>query len=323
MFSVVIPLYNKAHTIKNTLQSVLNQTFTGFEVIVVDDGSTDRGTDVIRQFTKDIRIRIVHQENQGVSVARNRGIMEAKNDWIAFLDADDEWLSNYLTMVDQAISKLPEVGIVFTGRYSQNIQSGKRTNKTPVQYRNKISIIEFFHNPHVFSHISATTVNRALLHENIGSWGGFVPGQKCNEDFTFFFRTALHTKVGYCGYPLSIYNSGVPGQATSSLAKTRRLADSIVFHNLVIKEWIRTNCQNKAFKIFMKYEMRHFFYNHLKTNNTLIISQFINGIDTRYKHFFSKSELFCYQQNRLNQLMRLFVITTKIRWRLRGYPRVI
>ena len=94
-FSVVIPLYNKANYIENTLKSVLDQTFTDYEIIVINDGSTDESEAVVRQFN-DKRIQIFHQKNQGVSVTRNLGIEKSTGKLIAFLDADDYWLPNHL-----------------------------------------------------------------------------------------------------------------------------------------------------------------------------------------------------------------------------------
>lgn len=94
MISVIIPLYNKAHTIVNTLNTVLNQTYHDFEVVIVNDGSTDNGVEVIKQNFNDLRIRIINQKNAGVSAARNRGIQESRGKWISFLDADDEWMPN-------------------------------------------------------------------------------------------------------------------------------------------------------------------------------------------------------------------------------------
>lgn len=94
-FSVVIPLYNKEIYIKRTLESVLAQTFTDFEIIIVDDGSTDTSCDIVESIN-DPRIHLICQENGGPSKARNRGIKEAKGQFIAFLDADDEWLPEKL-----------------------------------------------------------------------------------------------------------------------------------------------------------------------------------------------------------------------------------
>lgn len=107
--SVVIPLYNKAAYITRCLSSVLTQTCQDFEVIVVDDGSTDDGAAVIRRFD-DPRIRLIQQENQGVSAARNRGIEAARTDLVALLDADDEWLPNHLEVLLRLRDKYPHAG---------------------------------------------------------------------------------------------------------------------------------------------------------------------------------------------------------------------
>lgn len=98
MFSIIIPLYNKADYIAETLKSVLNQTYCDYEVIVVNDSSTDNSLEVASSF-QDERIHIYTKENEGVSAARNYGIMHAKYDYIAFLDADDIWESDYLAYI--------------------------------------------------------------------------------------------------------------------------------------------------------------------------------------------------------------------------------
>lgn len=107
-FSVVIPLYNKEKYIKRTLESVLSQTFTNFEIIIVDDGSKDNSYEIVESI-KDSRIRFICQENGGPSKARNRGIKEAKGEFIAFLDADDEWLPEKLENQYEFHSKNPDV----------------------------------------------------------------------------------------------------------------------------------------------------------------------------------------------------------------------
>jgi len=111
--SVVIPLYNKGPHIARALNSVLAQTFQDFEVIVVDDGSTDDGAEVVRGFD-DPRIRLIQQENRGVSAARNRGIEAARAELVAFLDADDEWLAGHLETIIRLRRNAPEAGIYAT-----------------------------------------------------------------------------------------------------------------------------------------------------------------------------------------------------------------
>ncbi|MCD8283491.1 MAG: glycosyltransferase family 2 protein [Opitutae bacterium] len=113
-FSVVIPLYNKEKHIAGTIKSVLEQFFRDFEIVVVNDGSTDDSLKVAKSI-QDSRIRIISKSNGGVSSARNRGIAEAKNEWIALLDADDAWLPNHLENLAKAISLFPEHKVFFTG----------------------------------------------------------------------------------------------------------------------------------------------------------------------------------------------------------------
>ena len=112
-FSVIIPLYNKEDYIKNTLKSVFNQSFQDFEVIIVDDGSTDKSLQIVKQFIDD-RLKVYIQKNQGVSVARNFGIEKAKSEYIALLDADDLWYENHLFELKKLIEIFPDAGLFCT-----------------------------------------------------------------------------------------------------------------------------------------------------------------------------------------------------------------
>ncbi len=114
MFSVVIPLYNKEAFIKKCVQSVLNQTFSVFEIIVVNDGSTDNSLENITK--TDPRLQVISIQHSGVSKARNLGVEKARYSWVAFLDADDWWDENYLEEVHKAIKQFPKYRIFATGR---------------------------------------------------------------------------------------------------------------------------------------------------------------------------------------------------------------
>lgn len=121
MFSIVIPLYNKELSIKKTLISVLDQTFQAFEVVIVNDGSTDNSlTEALS--IKDSRIRIIDKSNGGVSSARNHGIKHAKFEWICFLDADDLWKEDHLETINQMIIEFPNDFVFCTSfvRSNQN-----------------------------------------------------------------------------------------------------------------------------------------------------------------------------------------------------------
>ena len=112
--SVIIPLYNKAQSVSKTIDCVLAQTFTDYEVLVIDDGSTDGSAEVVRGYD-DARIRLISKPNGGVSSARNRGIHEAKNDYLAFLDADDYWEPTYLEEQVRMITDFPDAAMWSTG----------------------------------------------------------------------------------------------------------------------------------------------------------------------------------------------------------------
>lgn len=111
MISIVIPLYNKEASIAQSLKSVLSQEYDDFEVVIVDDGSTDGSVGVVEAMN-DPRIRLIKQENGGPSKARNAGISEANGDWIVFLDADDELLPDALGTFYKLISKHPTIDVV-------------------------------------------------------------------------------------------------------------------------------------------------------------------------------------------------------------------
>lgn len=113
LFSIIIPLYNKEKEIENTLKSVLNQSFTDYEVIVINDGSTDLSEEKVLSI-HDERIIYFKTENKGVSKARNLGIEKAKGELIAFLDADDLWFSHHLFDLKELYLKYPKAGLLVT-----------------------------------------------------------------------------------------------------------------------------------------------------------------------------------------------------------------
>ena len=105
MFSVIIPYFNKSSYIIRCIDSVLHQTFEKYEIIIIDDGSTDNGIALISKKYADL-ICIYSQKNEGVSVARNMGIKKAKYEYVAFLDADDAWHPQYLESIDFILKNL-------------------------------------------------------------------------------------------------------------------------------------------------------------------------------------------------------------------------
>ena len=112
--SVIIPLYNKEREIAGTLRSVLAQTRQPDEIVIVDDGSTDRSAEIVRSIASPL-VRLVPQPNAGECAARNRAIAEARGEYIALLDADDEWEPGFLAEIESMIGEFPGCGLYCTG----------------------------------------------------------------------------------------------------------------------------------------------------------------------------------------------------------------
>lgn len=106
--SIIIPLFNKEYFVSRAIDSILKQSFTDFEVIVVDDGSTDDGPLIVKNYS-DSRIRLITQSNKGPGAARNKGIMEARGQYVSFLDADDEWATNFLEISIKTLQLHPDI----------------------------------------------------------------------------------------------------------------------------------------------------------------------------------------------------------------------
>jgi glycosyltransferase involved in cell wall biosynthesis len=203
MFSVIIPLYNKETFIARTLQSVLDQTFQEFEIIIVNDGSTDGSVKEVERFN-DERIRLIQQTNAGVSTARNKGISESKYDLIAFLDADDTWLPTYLETIIKLSNKYNNCSVYATSYYIK----GKGL-KTP----NEIKGLSFLEEGIMDDYFQIAALNLPPLWTSaitvrknaIESVGGFPVGIKSGEDLLTWANLAARYKIAYSTSPLSIY----------------------------------------------------------------------------------------------------------------------
>lgn len=187
MFSVIIPLYNKELSIKNTIQTVLNQSFMDFEIVVVNDGSTDSSIDVVESIN-DRRIRVIHQQNKGVSAARNKGIRVASNDWIVFLDADDLWDDRHLTVIFDMISAFPKDRVFCTSHTKSKISKTEPPSDEVVvidnYFREVLRHVDFFWT-------SAVCV-KAEVFEEIGY---FPEGISRGEDLDLWARIGKTNRI--------------------------------------------------------------------------------------------------------------------------------
>ena len=214
-YSVVIPLYNKEKYIQRTIQSVLRQTLKDFEIIVVNDGSTDESLKKALQMKKiSDKIKIVDQKNQGVAVARNTGVENAEGRYIAFLDADDEWRSHYLETIDRLTDKFPESDFYVTA-YCVVMGNGKYNYSSRLTPKEGCleSYWMTFQYPYDFVWTSATVIKK----EAVLRAGGFQAGEKIGQDLDLWARVARNNpRVAYSSEVCVNYN-----RAAESNARTR------------------------------------------------------------------------------------------------------
>ena len=319
-FSVVIPLYNKAHTIVHTLSTVMLQNYAVYEVVIVDDGSTDNGVQLIREHFKDPRIRIIHQENAGVSAARNRGIDEARGEWVAFLDGDDEWLPGYLNEISILISEFPHLQMVGTGGYHKNFSTGKVMPMLMNKYKGQRIELNYYINPDMMPHIGATVIKKSLLLKI----GGFPKGIRVSEDVCLKLKAGLHTNIGYSGRPLHVYVGDVIGQTTSAMRNQvvqNRKDEAFVFSD-VFDRWEQSGRRNDLVGVFLRYKLYHSFYCGLKSNDYVSITTLANELSDGLKNLLGTCFLSIAKNQKLNWLAKLYILYTKIVWRAHRFPRV-
>lgn len=197
MISVVIPLYNKEKSIYATLQSVCAQTYTDFEVLVINDGSSDGGADLASKYP-DTRIRVINKENGGVCSARNRGIEEAKGEFVALLDGDDQWDIRYLEEQVRMIHDFPKAAM--WGINFAELNQGKLIRKLetalPDGYRGYVE--NYFEMKGRVSDLfcSSSVVIRKEVFDKVGM---FDERLKYSEDIDMWFRIIAN-------YPVAFYD---------------------------------------------------------------------------------------------------------------------
>ena len=206
-FSVIIPLYNKEKYIQRAVGSVLQQTVSAFELIIVDDGSTDNSYDVASEI-RDPRIRIIRQGNTGEGAARNRGIKEAKNDLLAFLDADDEWKPDYLENISALVVKYPACVLYATGCERFQTESDitwPTGNYFPIGWHGIIpDYLKIMAKATSPFNSSSTVAKRSALNKI----GGFPEGVTNGADIATWIRCSLIGDIAYLHKPHAIYHLG-------------------------------------------------------------------------------------------------------------------
>lgn len=205
MISVVIPLYNKEKQIINTLQSIFRQTYQDFEIVVINDGSTDNSVAEVERI-QDPRIRLINQQNTGVSVARNRGIQESKGEYIALLDGDDEWMPDYLKTQIELAQKYPECD-VYAVNYCFRDMTGQTipTKINQLPFIGADGILANYFEVASCSHPPICSISIMVRKGVFESVGGFPIGIKSGEDLLTWARLACKYEIAYSTKPLAVF----------------------------------------------------------------------------------------------------------------------
>jgi glycosyltransferase involved in cell wall biosynthesis len=203
--SVIIPTYNRGRFVREAVDSVLNQTFNDYEIVVVDDGSVDDTKEVLASYGN--RIRYIYQTNSGVSAARNRGILSSNGEYVAFLDDDDLWLPRKLELQIKYLDEHPEVGLLFSN-------TNTATTGEDLRFANKkMSQISKPHRGKVFRELfvenfipCCSVVVRRICFDKVGL---FDPSLRNAQDYDMWLRIARFFRVDYIDQPLAIYRHHV------------------------------------------------------------------------------------------------------------------
>jgi glycosyltransferase involved in cell wall biosynthesis len=188
--SVIIPTFNRVKLLKETVQSVRNQTFRDFEIIVVNDGSSD-GTK--EWLDSQMDVRAVHQNNQGIARSRNNGAAKARGTWFSFLDHDDLWAPEKLEVQVRFAREHPEIGLIATKHV--RLGSSYRIPRKSRWIYGDLLAKEYGES---FIHTSSVMIRR----DTFAAVGGFPPRYRFADEFDVWLKIASRYPIGYFGHPL-------------------------------------------------------------------------------------------------------------------------
>ena len=271
-FSIIIPVYNKETFIQNTLQSVLRQTFSDFEIVIINDGSTDKSESIILSF-QDNRIRYFLKENEGVSSARNLGIAKSNGQYICFLDADDYWYPNFLKTFYQYTLKFPEQK-VFSVAYE--IETSKKTFPAhySIQKTNDYELVNYFK---ASQKESVLWTSSSCFHKAIFSTiGTFDPKIKSGQD------TDLWIRIGLIHPILFIWNIQARyGYDPKSLSKNQ----SLLHEKMDFTKFSEQEKNNPELKFFLDLNRFSLAIKSKLQNDKILFSTYYNAIDLKNLSF--------------------------------------
>ncbi|MDG5492647.1 glycosyltransferase family A protein [Psychroserpens sp. SPM9] len=281
-FSVVIPLYNKERHIKTTIESVLNQTFKNFEIIVINDGSTDASAHQIEAFN-DSRIQLFTTENHGVSYARNYGVEQSSADYICFLDADDIWHRHHLEHIKMMLDRHPKCGM-YCKAYD------KKINGTHYKcHYHTISDPDFL-GP-IDDYFEATLVDSIAYTSSVmipkmifKTLGGFNEAIDSGEDTELWIRIALDFDICFYNTISVTINQDADNRISEKHIRNRKVMDLEQFEahtqtHASLRKYLDANrfslgmqCKRSGENALAKYYFDRIDFKHMNFKQKLLIS---------------------------------------------------
>ncbi len=248
-FSVIIPTYNRAAFIETAIKSVLAQSFSDLELIVVDDGSTDNTEELVRSLEKeDARLQYIKQENKGRSTARNVGIDAAFGEYVCFLDSDDFWKENHLSEIHQAAKLHSKPTFFFTGLCYQFKENMQEKRFPPVGKEYPIDYV-------ITNQVSTITV---AIHREILKKQRFNPSLFINEDLELWARIVAHYPMAYINQvsAVAVQHDTNTTQVTSNAIEAQRKAMNMVFNNPTLKSAYSAKFKKQKIKSLLELTIR-------------------------------------------------------------------
>ncbi len=217
-FSVIIPLYNKERHIATTINSILSQTYTDFEVIVVDDGSTDESVEVVENIGSP-KLQLFQKQNGGTSTARNYGFRKSKGEYLCFLDADDHYLPHFLENINALIEAFPEAGIYGANYVFQKGERKFHPGHFGLQTGVEMELIKDYFESVLYGEQVIIPSSSAIPRSVFEEVGGFDESIRTTEDQLLFNSIALHRQVAFHHTVSSVYNQGAENMKTHRVPK--------------------------------------------------------------------------------------------------------
>ncbi len=315
-FSVIIPLYNKPPYVAKAIDSVLAQTYTDYELVIMDDGSTDDSFEVaLKSIEGHPNCHIYRQKNGGVSMARNNAVALSRGEYLCFLDADDWWNPQFLEEISNLIADFPDAGIYGTG-YTIVNETKHKTCIAPIGVAQEFTK-GYINYCQVYAKTLAmplTSISVAIPRSVFDEMNGFPIGIKLGEDFLLWIQIALKHKVVFLNQPLAYYNQDVDATSKGVKRKGYEPDSFMTFHFNQFEEAEKNNLDLKILLDRLRvYSLLRFRLENIYTQRVEqeIAKVDFSNVDRKYKFYYKAPYAIVW----LNDKLRTFASWLKQRIR--------